>query len=353
MPPRIHPPTKALTSTLRCRRLYYTNQEQHSLSAQIATESSLTSLDLPPPGAAPRLYPTTQPPSHKSPAFRKSQLLRQYTSLLRSTPLMILFQHNNLQSTEWVGIRRELNKALQKVDEARVAAGLPSENLAAGVKLQIIQTGIFATALRVVEFFKPELQVPDTSAPVLDASKKGGRPDAAAIKALGLTHSLSSAAHEASTGRKTLLSPLLSGPLAILTFPGVSPQHLKAALSILAPKKPLFPAPTKKANPGYHDMAVQVGLQKMLMLGARVEGKAFDVEGTRWVGGIDGGMEGLRGQLVAMLGGVGANLAGTLESASKSLYFTVEGRRTMMEEEEKGSATDEAVKAEEVVKTDV
>ena len=65
---------------------------------------------------------------------------------------MLLFQHNNLKSSEWVGIRRELTIALRKIDDANAAAGHPAENLADAIKLQIIQTGIFATALKIVEF---------------------------------------------------------------------------------------------------------------------------------------------------------------------------------------------------------
>lgn len=280
-------------------------------------------------------YPSTQPPSYKPPEFRKSQLLRQYASLLRSTPLMLLFQHNNLKSMEWVGLRRELSKALQKVDDARVAAGQPAEHLADGIKIQIIQTGVFAAALRVVEYYTPGHQ----AAPTLDPRD----PSTASSAALpihneaGLTHTLSRAAHEAVKRRRAhALAPLLSGPLMLLTFPNVSPQHLKTALTILAPSSPDFKAPTRKASPGWHDPAVQSGLQKLLLLGARVEGKVFDAEGTKWVGGIDGGLEGLQGRLVAMLQAFGANLTNTLESAGKSLYFTVEGRRTMLEDDEKG-----------------
>jgi hypothetical protein len=74
-----------------------------------------------------------------------------------------------------------------------------------------------------------------------------------------------------------------------------------------------------------------------MFLGARVEGRVFDMEGARWVGAIEGGMEGLRGQLVGMLQGFGAGVTGALESAGRSLWFTVEGRRTMLEEEQKGA----------------
>jgi ribosomal protein L10 len=242
---------------------------------------------------------------------------------------MLIFQHNNLLSQEWTGIRRELSNALRKVDAARAAAGLPEENLADGIKLQVIQTGIFSSALRVVEYYKPEVQ-----------SQAG--------HVAPLTHVLSEAAHDAAINIKTkhTLEPLLKGPLVLLTLPSVSPQHLKAAISVLSPSAPQFPAPTRKTNPGWHDLPVQTGIQKLLLLGARVEGRVFDAEGAKWVGSIDGGLEGLRGQLVAMLQGLGAGLTNTLESAAKNLYFTVEGRRTMLEDEEKGEALKEETKAE-------
>jgi len=194
--------------------------------------------------------------------------------------------------------------------------------------LQIVQTGIFAAALRVVEYYEP--------------GKKGEE----------LTHLLGEAAHSAAVNRKASheLSPLLSGPLVLLTLPTVSPQHLAEALSILAPSPPKFPAPTRRANPGWHDNAVQTGLQKLLLLGARIEGKVFDVEGIKWVGGIEGGLDGLRAQVVALLTGAGgANLTGVLEGTSKSLYFAMEGRREMMEEEAKGG---EEAKREEAAKVE-
>jgi ribosomal protein L10 len=235
-----------------------------------------------------------------------------------------------------MGIRRELASALRKLDAERAKNG--QELFADEIKIQIIQTGIFASALRVVEFFNPQDTALDhaqhptdprtpTSAQVPNTSN-----DAADER---FTHGLSRRAHEAASNRKlkTELEPLLSGPLAVVAFPSVSPQHLKTVLSILSPS-PDFPAPKRKANPDYHEPAVQAGLQKLMLLGARVEGKVFDLEGTRWVGGIDGGIDGLRAQLVAMLQGVGGSLAGALEGASKSLYFTMEGRRMDMEEKE-------------------
>jgi large subunit ribosomal protein L10 len=240
---------------------------------------------------------------------------------------MLLFQHNNIKSSEWIGIRRELMFALQKVDALRAAEGFddPTGGLAEGIKLQTIQTGIFAAALKITEYYDP---IKGSFIP----STLSGPPNEPI-----LTHTLSRTAHEAVAKKKLThaLAPLLSGPLVLLTFPTVSPQHLKAALSILSPSAPDFPAPPRRTNPGYHDPTVQNGVAKLLLLGARIEGKVFDADGTRWVGGIEGGIEGLRAQLVAILQRVGAGLTGVLEGAGRSLYFTVEGRRGMLEDEGK------------------
>ncbi|KAL5425838.1 hypothetical protein PMIN04_002259 [Paraphaeosphaeria minitans] len=291
--------------------------------------------------AAPILrYPPTQPPSHKPPQVRKTQLHRTYQSVLKSSPLILLFQHNNVKAVEWMSIRRELATALRKLDAERAKNGY--EGLIGDqIKFQVITTSIFASALRVVEFFKPEDNTMDhvqhptdpqtaTSAQIPQTSNS---PEDEAFK-----HGLSRRAWEVASNRKlkSELEPLLSGPLAILTFPDVSPQYLKTVLSIVAPSPPNFPAPKRKANPSYFEPEVQSGLQKLMLLGARVEGKVFDSEGTKWVGGIDGGIDGLRAQLVHMLQGVGGQLTGALEGASKSLYLTVEGRRMDMEDKEKG-----------------
>ena len=260
---------------------------------------------------------------------------------------MLLFQHNNLKSSEWVGVRRELAIALRKIDDQRAADGLPREDLAEGIKLQIIKTGMFATALKIVEFYKPGEAGTARLDPAGPSTPSSAGMPIHSSHEKELTHTLSKAAHEAITNMKTAheLDPLLSGPLVLLTFPSVSPQYMKAALSILAPSAPNFPAPTRRANPGWYDPAVQGGVQKLLLLGARVEGRVFDVEGAKWVGGIEGGLEGLRGQLVAMLQSIGGGVTSTLESAGRSLYFTVEGRRGMLEDEEKGMSG-EAVKEE-------
>jgi len=237
-----------------------------------------------------------------------------------------------------MSIRRELQVAMRKVDAERLKNG--QDTLSEEVKLQIIQTNIFASALRVVEFFNPGEDILDHAQHPTDPNT----PTSAQIPHLSnnvederFTHGLSRRAHEIANNRKLKLElePLLSGPLAVVAFPSVAPQYLKAVLSILCPSKGDFPAPTRRANPDYYEPSVQQGLQKLMLLGARVEGKVCDVAGTKWVGGIDGGIDGLRAQLVHMLQGVGGSLTSALEGASKSLYFTMEGRRMDMEEKEK------------------
>ncbi len=220
---------------------------------------------------------------------------------------------------------------MQKLDQSMIADSRESSAVGTEVKLQIIQTNIFEPALRVAEFYKPPPPPPPSRHALHSMPIPSEKEDPA------LTHALSEAAYHAVLKKKGRhpLTPLLTGSLALLTLPTVSPEYLKAALQTLAPQAPGFPAPKRRVNPGYWDPAVQDGVKKLMLLGARVEGKTFDMDGTRWVGGIDGGMEGLRAQLVYMLQGVGAGITGALEGASRSLYFTMESRRQMLEDEAK------------------
>lgn len=258
--------------------------------------------------------------------MRKAQLLRTYTSLLRSTPLILIFQHNNLTALEWAAVRRELRLAL-----ASVSTNPDDALVADDIKLQIIRTRIFDVALKIVEFFDP------SSVPAVKSGSNKGRI---------YNHDLSKAAYKAiksipqepeklDQSPYGQLAPLMVGPLAALTFPAVSPAHLAAALSILSPQGPAFPAPSRKKNPGYYEPTVQSALQKLLLVGGRIEGKVFDVEGVRWVGGIEGGMDSLRAQLVYLLQSAGLGLTSALEGAGKSLWLTMESRRSVLEEEGK------------------
>lgn len=250
-----------------------------------------------------------------------------------------------------MGIRRELAAALRRVDE-QLAAATPErrkEELADGIKLQIIQTGIFAAALRIVEFYDPSSQSATSTSTIhpTDPSTPTSAPISPAPLAKddpAYTHSLSRTAYNAARASRTVrhgLEPLLSGPLAVVAFPTLSPAHLAAVLRTLAPDKQ-FAAPRRRVNPTYHEPVVQAGLAKLMLLGARMEGRVFDDTGVRWVGGIEGGLDGLRSQLIAVLESFGAGLTRTLEGLGRSVYFTLEGRKGMLEDETKGKGEEKA-----------
>ncbi|OAG41696.1 hypothetical protein AYO21_04160 [Fonsecaea monophora] len=348
MPPRLRLRTLAQLAELqveaastytcgRCSRLYATAA---AAAQSIATTPAPSDAQM--RASIPSLsrYPPVQPPSHRNPAYRKSQLLRSYVSLLQTTPLIIFFQHNNLKATEWVSIRRELASALRKVDAQLAAQGKPPHELIGDyIKLQVIKTNMFEPALRIAEYFKP-LPAPEPIGGLAGIPSEKDDPS--------LTHVLSVAAYEAAQQHKNEhpLTPVLAGSVAILTLPAVSPTYLKTAFSILCPQAPLFPAPTRRAVPQYYEPSVQDGLKKLMLLGARIDGQLFDMDGTRWVGSIEGGIDGLRAQLVGMLQGFGASVVHTLESGSRSLWFTMEGRRRMLEEEENPKGEDGEAKKE-------
>jgi len=338
MAPRLRFCPQCLHPLSGLRKISLLHPRYASAAAAITPAASLDQMTISPPPLV--RHPINQPPSHKPSEYRKSQLHRQYTSLLRSTPLILIFQHSNLKSTEWMSIRRELAFALRKVDEQQSSTLIPATPQADAIKLSIIRASIFSSALLVTDYFDPAAYpsppTPQSTDPSTQSSAQlpNQTPDPNEDT---YTHALSSIAYTATRRHKYShpLAPLLSGPLAILSFPAISPAHLSAALSILAPKAPQFPAPRRKVNPGYYEPSVQIGLQKLMLLGARVEGRVFDNEGVMGVGGLEGGMGGLRARLVGMLSGVGAGITGTLESASRNLYLTMEGRRGMLEDEEK------------------
>ncbi|KAJ2891784.1 hypothetical protein MKZ38_010725 [Zalerion maritima] len=302
--PALTTPFVPVVSTLNTRPQTLSTQSPRTY----ATASSIGSLKLPDD-----YVPPTQPPSARRPEKRKSQLLRTYTSLLRSTPVILFFQHNNLTTQEWIAVRRELTVKMREIPQG------PNDlvNYSDFVNISVLTTRLFLHALKVTEFYDP-----------VAAKNKGER----------WTHDLSKAALEAVTEAKieeestyAQLQPLLVGPMAALTIPAVSPVHLAAALSILSPS-PAFPAPRRKKRMAYHDPDVQAGLAKLMLVGGRVEGKVMDTDGVKWVGNIEGGVDSLRAQLVHVLQSAGMGLTNALETPGKSLWLSMESHRSVLEE---------------------
>lgn len=236
---------------------------------------------------------------------------------------MLFFQHNNLTAVEWAAVRRELRASLARVPPPLAGPdGTVPVDITSSIELQVLRTRMFNVACKIVDYFKPEPEPGRSSAYTHDLST-------AAYKAIKET-----AIDESSTYGQ--IRPLLIGPVAAVTFPTVSPAHLAAVLQVLSPSPPAFPAPTRKKSPGYHDPTAQSGFQKLILVGGRIEGKAFDQDGVRWVGGIQGGLDGLRAQLIALLQQAGLGLTTALEGQSKGLWLALEGRRTQLEEEAGG-----------------
>ncbi|CAM1507388.1 Fc.00g070290.m01.CDS01 [Cosmosporella sp. VM-42] len=294
-------------------------------SVRHASHVSSISSSLRPPAD---YVPPTKPTSARPIETRKSQLIRTYTSLLRTTPLILFFQHSNLTAVEWAAVRRELKKALAAVPPPNAVPGTEPVDITPLVQLQVLRTNMLDVALKIVEFYNPEAAALSKATP---RSSRGP-----------LIHDLSEVAYQAVKDAEippdsayAQIQPLLVGPLAALVLPSVSPAHVAAALSVLAPVPGQFPAPTRKKNPGYHDPICQNGLSKLLLVGGRVDGKIFDQAGINWVGGIQGGMDGLRAQLVGILHGAGLGITNALEAGSKSLWLSLEGRKGQLEDEAK------------------
>lgn len=295
---------------------------QESVHRQYTTASTR------PAGAAelPAQYsPATKPPSARPAETRKSQMIRTYTSLLRTTPLILFFQHSNLTAIEWAAVRRELKKAISAVPSTHSGPNGTPIDISKNIQLQVLRTNMFNVALKIVEYYNPE------TAAALGSTLRTTRGP--------IVHDLSQAAYEAIHKAEVTpesaygqIKPLMVGPLAALAVPAVSPTHLAAALSILSPVPGTFPAPTRKQSPGFHDPVCQNGLAKLTLVGGRIEGKIFDQSGVNWVGGIPGGLEGLRAQLVHVLQSAGLGLTATLEGGSKSLWLALEGRKEQLKE---------------------
>lgn len=70
---------------------------------------------------------------------------------------MLLFQHNNVKAREWAEIRRVLARALRVVGAGNPAAatGGRIDHVGDHIKINTVQMGVFAAALRVVEYWHP------------------------------------------------------------------------------------------------------------------------------------------------------------------------------------------------------
>ncbi|KAK6531452.1 hypothetical protein TWF281_008256 [Arthrobotrys megalospora] len=265
---------------------------------------------------------SNQPPSHRPYNSRQTLLHRTYISLLRSTPLMVVFQHNNLRANELVAIRRDLKFAMANVD-AQVAASqpapIPDEDgnvppqprpVGEQVKIMVVNTELFSASLRVAEYLPKDSKVGSSSGPEaydMTVQHRGSHP----------------------------MEALLVGPVGVIQFPTVSPPHLLAVLNLLFPEKATF---RKGTDPLFIS-----GVSKMLLLGAKVDkvgGPTIDTGALKHITSL-GDLVTLRGQLLGLMQSAGAGLVATLQSPVKALWVTMDGRRKMLDPESQKSAEEE------------
>ncbi|KAK6539692.1 hypothetical protein TWF694_009896 [Orbilia ellipsospora] len=255
-----------------------------------------------------------QPPSHRPFDSRQNLLHRTYLSLLRATPLLVFFQHNNLKGNELVAIRRDLRNVMANVDAQIAASQPPPEPAEDGtlppktrpignhVKMTIVNTELLSAALRVAEYLPKDFNKGSSSGPE---------------------------AYRLTMGYKKVhpLEPFLVGPVGLVQFPTISPPHLLAVLNLLFPEKATF----KKGT----DPAFISGVSKLLLLGAKIDkigGRTIDTAALRYITSL-GDITTLRGQLLGIMQSAGAGLVATLQSPSKGLWVMMEGRRKMLDPE--------------------
>ncbi|KHN98604.1 uncharacterized protein MAM_03728 [Metarhizium album ARSEF 1941] len=183
---------------------------------------------------------------------------------------------------------------------------------------------MFSVALRIFEFHDPQASKNAVSVQVASHGHPAHDLSEMAYKAI----------REATVPADSVfaqLQPLMVGPIAALVLPAVSPAHLAAALTVLSPVPGVFPAPTRKKSPGYHDPICQSGLAKLMLVGGRIEGKVFDQAGVNWVGGIADGVDGLRAQLVNILHGAGLGVTAALDGSSRNIWLALQSRRLQLD----------------------
>ncbi|KYK55923.1 ribosomal protein YmL11 precursor, mitochondrial [Drechmeria coniospora] len=237
---------------------------------------------------------------------------------------MVFFQHSNLTAVEWAAVRRELRKAIAVVPLSTSCSNTEPLELCQRVQLQVLRTNMLDVALRIVEFHCPKVMRglgstvhPPQGLMIHDLSR-------AAYDAIRTVDTLPSSAY-------TQIEPLMTGPVAALVMPVVSPAHLAAALSVLAPVPGKFPPPTRTTTPGYYDPACQSGLAKLVLIGGRIEGKILDQVGVNWVAGINGGLGELYSRLINLLKGTGPSVTRALDYRSQNLWLTLNGRQSQLE----------------------
>lgn len=248
-------------------------------ASTVAAPSSASPVVL---GAASATSPSAVPRAVRQYPARKAFLYSQYQRLLEDSKFMLLVQPNNLSVAEFSKLRADLAAV-------PLPADVPSSSRA---RFTVVRSGIMRPALRNL-FGKPKKR-----------------------------SSKSSSADVVSS-----LEPVLSGPLAMLTSPSLSPAYVSRLLAVIdkalgnTGRAPAAGAKSVTTNP------------RMVPLAAVVEGnKLMDVPALRSVGQLPD-LQTLRAQIVGLLSQPAGQLASVLSMASGGhLALALEGRKRQLEE---------------------
>lgn len=258
-----------------------------SSSSSSTPSSSLASAALPLEAVASALSPISSPPTRLRTERvyppRKRFLFQQYLRLLNSSQFILVMQHNNLTSVENSRLRTEL-----------AAIPLPEDvDSQDRATYKVIRAGIMKPVLR-------------QSIEEAQGTKNGLKP----------------------------LEPLLSGPLAVLTSPTLSPPYISRLMSVID-KAFGNKAPPAAAPGTAHSKTGSVN-NRLVPLAAIIEGnKVLDVPALRDVSTIPD-LDTLRAQIVGLLSSPASQLAGVLSMASGGkLALTLEGRKQQLEAAQK------------------
>lgn len=217
--------------------------------------------------------PTPLPKSQRKYPARKSFLHAQYMRLLESSQFVLVLQPNNLSVAEAAKLRADL-----------AAVPLPEGvDASERARLTVVRTGVLRPALR---------------------------------QLVGSNESQASLAR---------LESILSGPLAMLTSPSLSPDYVSKLLAVV--DRAMGNVVGRGAQPAVNP--------RLVPLAAIVEGnRLVDIPALREVGKLPD-LQTLRAQLVGLLSSPASQLASILSMASGAqLALTLEARKRQLGEGE-------------------
>jgi len=197
---------------------------------------------------------------------RKQFLYSHYDHLLETSDLVLVFQPNNLTTAEWSQLRRAINAVpTPKSKSDPEAVCLPAT-------LASARTGLLSALVRERAASQPEVDI----------------------------------------------SPLLSGPIALLTCPSLSPGYLKSLLQAINKAFAYRPAAPTASS-------VQVTPRMMLLGGIMEKNKLVSTQDILEIGKLPE-LDTLRAQLVGLLEMPAQQTIGILnQAAGGSLVRTLQG----------------------------